>query len=240
MVRPMVSQISGTLTTVASRLPSCWTASRCWLQEGIRGILRSAWRALSTVPATTTSPDSMTSSRARATCGSNWRPAWARISSRIHARGPARGAGPAVGPVAGHRLEGIAGMDDAGFNGNALAAEPIRVAGAVPSLVLRADDRSDPRQERNRGHDPFTDHGMLSHDGRFLVIEGPRLVQDVSGHADLPDVVKQRAVLQKTQGLRLQPEAAPARLGERRGLPRVRLRVAVLGVEGGRQRGDRR
>src|SRR6202022_3079921 len=62
---------------------------------------------------------------------------------------------PPVGPVAGHRLERVAGMDDARLNGNALTAEPIRVASTVPSLVLRADDRSDPGQERDRGHDPL-------------------------------------------------------------------------------------
>ncbi len=146
--------------------------------------------------------------------------------------------GPAVGAVAGHRLERVAGMDDARLNGNSLATEPIRVAAAVPSLMLRSDDRSDPRQEWDRGHDPFADYRMLLHDSHLFVIEGPRLVQDVAGHADLSDVVEQRSVLEEAQHVSREPEALTDRLGERGGLPGVCLGMAVLGVERGGKRGD--
>src|SRR6202022_77181 len=52
-----------------------------------------------------------------------------------------------IGPVAAHRLEGIAGMDDARLDRDLLAAEPVRVATAIPSFMLRADDgRMRPRK----------------------------------------------------------------------------------------------
>src|SRR6202022_1232868 len=69
---------------------------------------------------------------------------------------PIAGAGAPVGAVAAHRLEGIAGMDDARLDRDLLAAEPVGVATAIPSLMLRADDGADAAKEGDRGDDAFT------------------------------------------------------------------------------------
>ena len=47
----------------------------------------------------------------------------------------------AVGPVVGDRVEGVDEPDDPGPDRDALAAQPVRVAGPVPALVVVADDR---------------------------------------------------------------------------------------------------
>src|SRR6202171_2686615 len=92
-----------------------------------------------------------------------------------------------IGPVAAHRLEGIAGMDDARLDGDLLAAEPVRVATAIPSFMLRADDGADAAKEGDRGDDAFTNHRMFPHDGRLLLIQRSRFVEDVPGDAYLAD-----------------------------------------------------
>ena len=57
--------------------------------------------------------------------------------------------GTPVWPVARHRLKGIAGVNDAGLDGNLPSLEPIRISVTIPSFVLSADDRADPTQERH-------------------------------------------------------------------------------------------
>ncbi len=65
----------------------------------------------------------------------------------------ARGLALVYGTFAGHRVEGVAGEDDARAERDALARQAIRVAVAVIALVAGADDLRDPLQrgERRRG-----------------------------------------------------------------------------------------
>src|SRR5690349_8809876 len=58
------------------------------------------------------------------------------------------GAGRAIGPFVDDRVEGIDEADDAGAHRDPLAAEAIRVAGAVPALVVVADDGRELRRGR--------------------------------------------------------------------------------------------
>src|SRR5205823_13573438 len=50
------------------------------------------------------------------------------------------GHGPAVGTVARHRVERIGNREDSGSYGNVGAGPSVRVAVAVPALVVRTDD----------------------------------------------------------------------------------------------------
>ena len=77
---------------------------------------------------------------------------------------------------------------------------------------------------------------MFPHDGGLLVIQRPGLVENVSGNADLPDIVQQRAVLEEAQGFLLQSEALAHRPCQGGSLSGVRLGVAILRVQCRRQR----
>ena len=85
-------------------------------------------------------------------------------------------------------------MDDAGLDGDVLALETVRIAAAVPALVLGPHHGANPVEEGHGRHDPLADDGVLAHDGRLLLVERAGLVQDIAGNADLPDVVQQRAI----------------------------------------------
>src|SRR2546421_621158 len=129
-------------------------------------------------------------------------------------------------------------MDDPGFDRNLLALQAIGIAGPIPALVFGSNDGTERRQELDRGEDPLADYRMLPHDGELFWRERSRLLEDIAGDADLADVVQQRAILQQAQLFAGQPQPPPDIDGELGGLPRMRLRVAVLGVQRRRQRAD--
>ena len=76
--------------------------------------------------------------------------------------------------------------------GISLAGEAVRIAVAVPALVLVAHRPGDRAHARDRADDPLADHRVLAHHLPLAVVERSRLVQDLVGHADLADVVQQR------------------------------------------------
>src|SRR5947209_8782473 len=129
-------------------------------------------------------------------------------------------------------------MDDSGFDRNLLALQAVRIAGPIPALVLGSDDRTERREELDRDEDPLADHRMFSHDGELLWGEWSRFLEDVAGDADLADVVQERAIFHQPQLFTGQTEPPPDIDGELRRLTRMRLGVAVLGIERGRQRAD--
>jgi len=55
--------------------------------------------------------------------------------------------------------------------------------------VFSPNDGAERGKERHRGEDPFADHRVLAHDGKFFGRQRPGLLQDVAGDADLADVV---------------------------------------------------
>ena len=120
----------------------------------------------------------------------------ARAAQQDRARLFARHAAT-IRAVFAHRVEAIDDGEDARRPRDRLAAQAVRVAEAVPALVMVADDGHD----RVREIDAFE---YLRADGRVnlhLVKLGgrqlPRLVQDVIGDGELADVVQQRAGLQR-------------------------------------------
>ncbi len=137
----------------------------------------------------------------------------------------------AIGTVAGHGVVGVAGVDDAGLDGNLLTLEPIRVARPIPAFVFRPHHPADRSQERHRGDNALADHRMLLHDLHLVFGQRPRLVQDVPRHPDLADVVEVRRILEKAQPVRIQPESTADGQGQGRRFAGVGFRVAILGIE---------
>jgi len=96
----------------------------------------------------------------------------------------------AVGPIGGHGVKGITGMNDSRLDGDLLALQPIGIAAAIPAFVLGSDDGTQGSQERHGSEDAFTNDRVLAHDREFFGCERTRLLENVSGDADLSNVVE--------------------------------------------------
>ena len=120
---------------------------------------------------------------------------------------------PPVRPVGRHRVVGVADEDDARLDRDLLTREAVRVAAAVPVLVAVADDLADLLQPLDRGEDARAQLGVEPDDLPLLVGERARLGEDRLGHADLADVVEERAELEPLQRLRVEPELLARRGG---------------------------
>ena len=132
-------------------------------------------------------------------------------------------------------MTGVAGEDDARRERDLLAAQPVRVAAAVPALVRRADDGRDGAQVRDARDDALAGHGVIGDQGRLLVGERRRGPQHGPRHARLADVVQDGRVPQQAQ-VRVAQAHPPAHdLGHPRDQPAVVGRVPVLGLDGARQ-----
>ena len=93
-----------------------------------------------------------------------------------------------------------------------LTAQPIRVAGAVPSLVMMTDRGRGVGELGHLAHQMLADHDVLAHDLPLVLGERAGLVQDVVGHGHLADVV-QPAGEPAADGVDRRSAAAPARPG---------------------------
>ena len=76
--------------------------------------------------------------------------------------------------------------------GNVLAGEPLRIALAVPPLVVAEDQRRHRIGERHRGDDLRADLRVNADLLEFFLRQRAGLRQDVLGHRQLADVVQQR------------------------------------------------
>ena len=140
-------------------------------------------------------------------------------------------AGRPVGAAADDGVEGVGERDDAGAERDALALQAVGIAGAVPALVVVADDGREVARHAQRVADALADLGVLAHDPELVLGQRPGLVQDVLGDADLADVVEQRAV-----GHALQLAVAQAHVGGQAGravgqVAAVVLEAEVLGLD---------
>ena len=120
----------------------------------------------------------------------------------------------AVRAVGRHRVVGVADEDDAGLERDALVAEPVRIATAVPPLVAVADDRADFLETVDRRDDPLSELRMRLHDRALLGGEPPGLREDLARDADLADVVQQRTELEPLQLALAEAELATDAQGE--------------------------
>ena len=95
-------------------------------------------------------------------------------------------------PVRGHRVEGVAGQDDAARERDVLARAALRIAAAVPVLVLAQDDLRDVAEARHPLEHLGPAQRVLLHHVPFVLVQRPGLQQDRVGDADLADVVQAR------------------------------------------------
>ena len=75
-----------------------------------------------------------------------------------------------------------------------MALEAVRVAAAVPVLVLVADDRGDAGEVLRAGQDALARDRVLGHDGPLVRRQRALLAEQLGGHRELADVVQERAV----------------------------------------------
>ena len=111
----------------------------------------------------------------------------------------------AIGPRGRHRVEGVAGGDDARLQRNRLAGQPIGIAAAVPALVRGAHDPPDLDHEAADLLEHLLALDRVRLDDRPLaLVELAGLVDDLLRHGDLADVVQQRAELDAALGVVVQ------------------------------------
>ena len=133
--------------------------------------------------------------KAATTSGSNWRPAWSRISCDRLLERPRL----LVRARVGEDVEDVGdGGDAARRAGCASPVEAARVAGAVPALVVRAGDLLGEAEDRRAaaGEDAAADLGVLLEHLALVVGQRARLEPDGVRDADLADVVQRRGVAQ--------------------------------------------
>ena len=139
----------------------------------------------------------------------------------------------AVLAVFAHGVEAIDDREHARRERYLLALQAVRVAGAVPALVVVADDG----HERVRELDAFeylrADHRVQLHPVELGGGELARLVQDVVGNGDLADVVQERPGVQRLALLVREAEQAGHALGVNLHALHVLVRDLVFGIDGG-------
>ena len=96
-------------------------------------------------------------------------------------------------------MQGVADGDDPGGERDRVAAEAVRVAGAVVALVDGADERRDVVQQRDALQERGADRGVLLDLLELRGREASRLGEDLGANADLADVVQERGVAQRAQ-----------------------------------------
>ena len=147
--------------------------------------------------------------------------------------------GPVVRPVGGEGVEVVDHREDARAERDLVALEPLRVALAVPALVVAQNERRHRVRERHRADDLGADLGVDADLLELLLRQRSRLRQDVLGHGQLADIVEQG---RRLHALDLVVGHAQ-RPGDAGGVDLHAADVAlgglVLGVDGQRQRFDR-
>ena len=89
-----------------------------------------------------------------------------------------------------HRVVGVDDAQRTGYLGDLLAGQPVRVAGAVPALVVVAHGTHDLGREE-RLDDLRAGDGVPAELGRLLVAQAAGLVEHVVGDADASDIVQE-------------------------------------------------
>src|SRR5207249_2132959 len=102
------------------------------------------------------------------------------------------GAARAVGALGGDRVESVYDGEDTGFERYGLAFQPLRVAGAVPVLVMVAHDGEGVPEEAYVLQHPVAKLRVAAHLLPFVLIERPRFAEYGVGYAYLAHVVQQR------------------------------------------------
>ena len=101
-----------------------------------------------------------------------------------------------VRAVARHRVERVRHGEDARRERDVVPAQPVRIPGSVPALVVVPDDlEAAPVQERDAAQHLLAEDDVGLEDAPLGLGQGPRLAENPVGDPDLADVVKEEAVL---------------------------------------------
>ena len=92
-----------------------------------------------------------------------------------------------------HDLDRVRDGDDAGSERDLGCGEAVRIARAVPALVMVADDRPGRCEQVERLEQRVADLRMRLDDRALLLVERSRLEEDPVRDPDLPDVMEDRA-----------------------------------------------
>ncbi len=107
--------------------------------------------------------------------------------------GALMGQARSIGARRGERVIDIGDAQDASRERDLLARESVRIARAVPALVVIADDRANVPGKVDVGDELESRLGMPLHELPFYRGELARIVQNLGRHYDITYVVQQRA-----------------------------------------------
>ena len=132
-------------------------------------------------------PSPNMSTKASTSSGSNWLPAWrADLADRLVVAHR-----PLVGAILDHRVVGVREGHDPGPERDLPAAQAERIALPAEALVVVEHDRHRVLDRRRLLQDDLADAGMLDDRLPLLRGEGGRLLEDLLGEGELPDVVEE-------------------------------------------------
>ena len=77
-------------------------------------------------------------------------------------------------------------------SGISSTGEAVGVALAVPALVAGPHNRGEVREDLDARHQLAADRGVGAHRHPLLIVQRPRLEQDLTRHRDLAEVVQHR------------------------------------------------
>ena len=145
-----------------------------------------------------------------------------------------------VRPIRRQRVETVDHREIREPIGIASPGETVRIAAAVPVLVMMPDDRRDREREADHREDVGADRRVALHDLVLGRSQAARLVEDMFGNRQLANVMQQRRRLDRLN-LPVVVDANRPRELDRAVLdaPRVIVRDFVLGIDRMRERLDR-
>ena len=134
----------------------------------------------------------------------------------------------------------VGDRDDAARDRDLLTGELVRIAAAVPALVMAADRGGDARPAGHAGQRLGAPARVHAHDLPLSRRQAARLVEDDVGHADLAEVVQARGDLELADSHQRQLQVTGDRIAERDDLLSMAARVAVAKVQQLGERADAR
>ena len=139
-----------------------------------------------------------------------------------------------VGAHGGHRLVGVGDGDDAAAVGDLLGSEPVRIAPAVPALVMLLYGAAPFAQPPDKGLDePGALERVIAQRLPLRHVQLPGLVEDVGMHRQLADVMEQRRPAQPVPGSLVERELVGDEVGESTHAFGVAPCLAIVEAEAG-------
>ena len=138
----------------------------------------------------------------------------------------------AIRAIGNHGVESVGDRENSGADGNLLAAEAARIAGAVEAFLVRQHDFCRFLEEGNAFQHGETDFAVLAHHVTLFGGQGTGLAQDAIWNAHLANVVEECAARDVTQQAFIHAHGARNRDGESGDALAVTFGFGVFGIEG--------